>query len=93
MSDKQCRYSHVRITESNDARAVIHWPVAQVASDGTLAKTPDRPSYSSFCHYGLLEHASATWPAYEEGPRLKTKLMLNGMTNRDVADLVPMTQA
>ncbi len=28
MSDKQCRYSHVRIIESNDARAVIHWRYA-----------------------------------------------------------------
>lgn len=25
MSDKQCRYSHVRVLESNDARAVVHW--------------------------------------------------------------------
>ncbi|MCK4750404.1 MAG: hypothetical protein KAT15_25280, partial [Bacteroidales bacterium] len=28
MSDKQCRYSHVRIIESNDARVVIHWRYA-----------------------------------------------------------------
>jgi hypothetical protein len=70
-----------------------HWPVAQVASDGTLARTPDRPSHSSLCHYGLLELASATWPAYEEGPQTKTKLMLNGMTDKVAGDLVPMTQA
>jgi len=25
MSDKQCRYSHVRIVESTDARVVVHW--------------------------------------------------------------------
>ncbi len=25
MSDKQCRYSHVRIIESNPARVVVHW--------------------------------------------------------------------
>ncbi len=25
MSDKQCRTSHVRIIESNDARAIVHW--------------------------------------------------------------------
>ncbi len=25
MSDKQCRYAHVRIIENNDARAVVHW--------------------------------------------------------------------
>lgn len=30
MSDKQCRYSHVRIIENTDARAVIHWRYAPV---------------------------------------------------------------
>lgn len=30
MSDKQCRYSHVRIIESNDARVVIHWRYAPI---------------------------------------------------------------
>jgi len=28
MNDKQCRYSHVRIVENNDARVVIHWRYA-----------------------------------------------------------------
>jgi len=28
MSDKQCRYSHVRIIESTDARVVLHWRYA-----------------------------------------------------------------
>ncbi|MGI9429056.1 MAG: LamG domain-containing protein [Bythopirellula sp.] len=28
MSDKQCRYSSVRVVESNEARAVIHWRYA-----------------------------------------------------------------
>jgi hypothetical protein len=30
MSDKQCRYSHVRIIESNDARVVVHWRYSPV---------------------------------------------------------------
>jgi hypothetical protein len=30
MSDKQCRYSHVRVLENNDARAVVHWRYAPV---------------------------------------------------------------
>lgn len=30
MSDKQCRYSHVRIIENTDARVVIHWRYAPV---------------------------------------------------------------
>jgi hypothetical protein len=28
MSDKQCRYAHVRILENNDARVVVHWRYA-----------------------------------------------------------------
>jgi hypothetical protein len=28
MADKQCRYSHVRIIEKNDARVVVHWRYA-----------------------------------------------------------------
>lgn len=30
MSDKQCRYSHVRIIENSEARVVIHWRYAPV---------------------------------------------------------------
>jgi len=30
MSDKQCRYSHVQIVESNDARVVVHWRYSPV---------------------------------------------------------------
>ena len=33
MSDKQCRYSHVRIVESNDARVVVHWRYSPVDLD------------------------------------------------------------
>ncbi len=30
MSDKQCRYSHVRIIENNDARVIVHWRYAPI---------------------------------------------------------------
>lgn len=30
MSDKQCRYSHVRVIENNDARVLVHWRYAPV---------------------------------------------------------------
>ena len=32
MSDKQCRHSHVRIIENNDARVIIHWRYGLVDS-------------------------------------------------------------
>ena len=40
MSDKQCRYSHVRILESSDARAVVHWRYAPIGV-GYLPAYPD----------------------------------------------------
>ena len=33
MSDKQCRYSRVRIIENNDARVVVHWRYSPVDLD------------------------------------------------------------
>ena len=41
MSDKQCRFSHVRIIESSDARAVVHWRYALVDNWYHLAKVDD----------------------------------------------------
>jgi hypothetical protein len=32
MSDKQCRFSHVRLIENTDARVVVHWRYAYVAA-------------------------------------------------------------
>ena len=36
MQDYLCRYSHVRIIESNDARTVVHWRYAPVSSKNNL---------------------------------------------------------
>jgi hypothetical protein len=41
MSDKQDRYSHVRIVENNDARIVIHWRYAQCECEQYLGAYPD----------------------------------------------------
>ena len=41
MSDKQNRYSHVRILENNDARTIIHWRYAQCECEGYLGNDPD----------------------------------------------------
>jgi len=37
MSDKQCRYSNVRIIENNEARVVIHWRYAPTDLDYNMA--------------------------------------------------------
>lgn len=36
MQDPRCRYSHVRIIESSDARAVVHWRYALVSAHNEL---------------------------------------------------------
>jgi hypothetical protein len=41
MQDRHCRFSHVRIIESTDARAVVHWRYAPVSShDNTWMPDP-----------------------------------------------------
>jgi len=37
MQDRRCRYSHVRIIESNDARVVVHWRYAPVSAHDEIA--------------------------------------------------------
>lgn len=41
MSDKQDRYSHVRIIENTDARIVVHWRYAQCECEQYLGDYPD----------------------------------------------------
>ena len=42
MQDRRCRYSHVRIIESNDARVVVHWRYAPVSAHDELWKENEK---------------------------------------------------
>lgn len=42
MQDRLCRYSHVRIIESHDARVVVHWRYAPVSSTNELWRENER---------------------------------------------------
>ncbi len=42
MQDRRCRYSHVRIIESNDARVVVHWRYAPVNAHDNLRNEDDK---------------------------------------------------
>ena len=53
-----------------------HWPVAPRPTDGRFASFPDRASHSSVSHW--------FWEAYEKTDRSMTKIMLCGMTNKDI---------
>ena len=70
-----------------------HWPVSQAATDGRAARSADRPSHSSLCHIGLEGMATATWKHYEVGENMRTKIMLHGMTDKQVAELVPLAKS
>jgi hypothetical protein len=70
-----------------------HWPVSQDASDGRTATSAERPSHSSLGHIGLPGNADVEWLPYKaEGIKL-TKIMLHGMTDKRVEDLVPLAKS
>lgn len=48
MSDKHCAYSHVRIIESNDARAVVHWRYALVDVYGNRPRKDPVTGWTDF---------------------------------------------
>jgi len=41
MSDKQSKYSHVRVLESDDARVVVHWRYADAEVEKSIGAWPD----------------------------------------------------
>ena len=87
MSDKQCRYAHVRIIENHDARVVVHWRYAvndvlyriANAEDGWGAWAdeyyyiyPDGAAVRHFTIYNM-EGASITEPASFNNPGEKAE--------------------
>jgi hypothetical protein len=68
-----------------------HWQVSQGASDGKLATSAEKPSHSSLCHIG--KHGAKYWEYYAKGDKWLTKVMLHGMTGKDVTDLVPLAKS
>jgi len=57
MSDKQCRYSNVRIIESNDARTVVHWRYALVDVTYKLAHIDQRTGWGDW-----TDEVFTIWP-------------------------------
>ncbi len=63
-----------------------HWPVAQIPGDGRWVLTPDRPS-----HFNLTTFVQ--WRDHERTERTRTRVMLQGMTSADPAQLVPLAKS
>jgi hypothetical protein len=79
MSDKQVRYSHVRILESTPARAVVHW----------------RYALSEVEKYGIADSATPTdwgdwadeyWTIYPDGVAVRRSVLWSTATERDKAE-------
>ena len=63
-----------------------HWPVAQVPGDGRWVSTPDRPS-----HFNLTTFIQ--WEDYERTGKTRTRIMLQGMTDKKADELVPLAKS
>jgi hypothetical protein len=65
-----------------------HWPVAQLPNDGRRAMGPDRPSHSS-----LSQSIEDSAVIRREKDGSYSVVTLIGMTNRPIADLVPLARS
>jgi len=63
-----------------------HWPVAQIPGDGRWVITPDRPS-----HFNLTTFVQ--WKDYEYTGKTRTRIMLQGMTDKEPEQLVPLAKS
>lgn len=62
-----------------------HWPAARIKSVARRATIPDKISSSSL--------SNVIWPAYEVTGNNLTKIMLHGMTEKPVSELVPLAKS
>jgi hypothetical protein len=62
-----------------------HWPVAPRPTDGRYAQFADRASHASLSHW--------IWEAYKSTDRSMTKVMLNGLTNKSIDELLPLAKS
>jgi hypothetical protein len=68
MSDKQSRYSHVRILESTPARAVIHWRYA-------LAEARNYKGAFADPETGWFDWADEYWTVYPDGVAVRKQVI------------------
>jgi hypothetical protein len=62
-----------------------HWPTAQKPSDGRYAMDSDLASHSSLSH--------CNWKPHSQTENSMTKIMLNGLTVKAAAELVPLAKS
>lgn len=62
-----------------------HWPVSQIASSDRPCVAPDRASHSSLSHLH--------WKLYAETPDTETKILMDGLTTKSIAELLPLARS
>lgn len=62
-----------------------HWPVAPRPTDGRYANFADRAAHSSLSHW--------FWDAYKSDDRSMTKIMLCGLTNKDINEIIKLNRS
>lgn len=62
-----------------------HWPVAQIASSDRPCVANDRASHSSLSHL--------YWKMYSEDANNETKILMDGLTQRTAAELLPLARS
>jgi hypothetical protein len=67
MSDKQSRYSHVRILESSEARAVVHWRYALSEVENYKGAHPDL--------MGWFDWADEYWTVYPDAVAVRKQVL------------------
>ena len=79
MSDKQVRYSHVRILESTPARVVVHWRYAlsEVERYG-IADSPTPRDWGDW--------ADEYWTVYPDGVAVRRSVLWSNAAERDKAE-------
>lgn len=63
-----------------------HWPVTQVPGDARWVSTPDRPSAFSLGKFPW-------WKDYKFTEKTRTRIMLQGMTDKKADELVPLAKS
>jgi len=62
-----------------------HWPVAPRPTDGRFSMYDDRASHASLSHW--------IWGPYETTDNSMTKIMINGLTTKNIKDLLPLAKS
>lgn len=75
MSDKQSRYSHVNILESDDARAVVHWRYALSEAENYRGAWADPLT-------GWFQWTDEYWTVYPDGVAVRKQVVHNGDKGR-----------